>query len=74
MRDISEYDEYEIDEAEIEKAMRILKAHNPDNATPEDAIDFLVYLRSIVHELAHESDIEDLDKLYERYAKEKEVK
>lgn len=67
MTDLSRYKEYEITEEDIDKALHILSVYDSANATSENAIDFLIYLRSGVHEFAHNNSPEALAKLYEQY-------
>lgn len=56
---------YELNEKDINSVIRYLKIHDPQNATPEKAIEFLESLSSGVHELAH-SNPELLEKLQEQ--------
>jgi hypothetical protein len=70
MTDISQYKDWELNEAEIDKAIHILKVSRPDiPATPENAIDFLEFLRTEVHILGHNATDEELKKLYDKYSK-----
>jgi hypothetical protein len=63
-------DDYELTEADIDKVINLLKIIDPENATPEQAIDFLEYHRSLIHQLAHRDDI-DLEDLYKKFKKSK---
>lgn len=62
--------DYEINEKDIDAVLRFLKATDPDNATPEMAIELLEYLQATFHTMAHEN----LDKLEEIYADLKKQK
>ena len=55
--------EYEINEKDIDSVIRWLKIHDPENATPETAIEILEEMHARVHLLAHEEP-ELLDKIY----------
>ena len=45
---------YQINETDIEGAIRFLEVTDPDNATPEVAIELLEHLKASFHTLAHE--------------------
>lgn len=60
---------YELNEKDIDSTISYLKTIDPENATPEMAIDFLEELQARVHVLAHENP-ELLEKIY-RELKEK---
>jgi hypothetical protein len=72
MVDFRKLKDYEIDEAEIDKAIHILSVYDPENATPEKAIDFLVWLRTEVHSIAHNSAPGELEELYKKYTEQSE--
>lgn len=55
--------EYEINEKDIDSVINYLKTVDPENATPEMAIDFLEQLQASVHMMAHENP-ELLEKIY----------
>ena len=74
MADSSKYEDYELTEEDIDKAIHILSVYDPENATPENAIDFLEYMRSVVHEAAHDTTPEQLQKLYEQFTAQKKDK
>ncbi len=69
MKDFTQFDEYELNEADIDKVLNYLKIVDPDNATPENAIDFLEYYQSLFHEAGHITRDEDLEKLYNEFTK-----
>lgn len=69
MADFTKFDEYELNEEDIDKVLNYLKIVDPENATPENAIDFLEYYQSLFHEAGHISSDADLQKLYEEFAK-----
>lgn len=72
MIDLSKYEEYEISEADVDKAIHILSVYDPKNATPEKAVDFLIYLRTVVHDFAvHNSNPEDLERVYKQFTEQR---
>lgn len=54
---------YELNEKDIDSTINFLRTIDPDNATPEMAIEFLEELQAGVHKLAHTSP-EQLTELY----------
>lgn len=64
--------EYQINEKDIDSTIRYLKTVDPENATPEMAIDFLEELHARVHILAHQNP-DLLEKIYKEL-KEKKAK
>ena len=68
MRDFTSFEEYELNESDIDKAIHILSVLQHKNASPEEAIDFLEWLRTEVHINAHYMDSEELIKLYDQYS------
>ena len=62
--------EYEINEKDIDSVIRWLKIHDPENATPETAIEILEEIHARVHLLAHE-DPESLEKIYKELREKK---
>jgi hypothetical protein len=64
MTDFSKFKEYELDEAEIDKAIHILTVYNGKKPTPEEAIDFLIWLRTQVHLKAKNLSTEKLVEMY----------
>ena len=63
---------YQINEKDIDSALRFLKATNPEHATPEMAIELLEFLQSTFHAMSHE-DSEKLKELYEEFKKQKDL-
>jgi hypothetical protein len=49
---------YEIIEKDIDSAIRWLQIHDPEHATPEDAIGLLETLQQMAHQLGHVMDEE----------------
>ena len=64
---------YQINETDIEGAIRFLEVTDPDNATPEVAIELLEHLKASFHTLAHE-DPKKLAEIYEELKKQKQLK
>jgi hypothetical protein len=64
------YEQYEINEADIDKAIHSLSVYYGEQVTPEEAIDFLIWSSAYIHsEMQHgrkPSDVEDFIKLYPR--------
>jgi hypothetical protein len=67
------YKDYEINEKDIDSVLNYLRIFDPEHATPENAIDFIEYLRTGVHEIAHNSP-ERLEELYAAFTKQKSEK
>lgn len=70
MVNFSKLEDYEINEKDIDSVLNYLKIFDPANATPENAIDFLEWLRTGVHEIAH-SNPEKLEEMYKEYTAQK---
>ena len=64
---------YEITEKDIDTVLKILKANDSENATPEMAIAVLEELQMRVHELSH-TNPEKLVEIYKKLKKEKLLK
>ena len=60
---------YELNEKDIESTLGFLRVYDPDNATPEKAIDFLEYLYAGVHRISH-TDPDKLEDLYELFRRD----
>ncbi|HEV2403389.1 MAG TPA: hypothetical protein VGS08_04260 [Candidatus Saccharimonadales bacterium] len=56
--------QYELNEKDIDSAIRYLKTIDPENATPEMAIAFLEQLQASVHMMSH-ANPELLEKIYQ---------
>lgn len=65
-----QYDQYEINEADIDKTIHALSVHYGEEVTPEEAIDFLIWSSAYIHsEMQHgrkPENIDDFIKLYPR--------
>jgi hypothetical protein len=63
-------EQYEINEADIDKAIHSLSVHYGEQVTPEEAIDFLIWSSAYIHsEMQHgrkPGNVEDFIKLYPR--------
>jgi len=59
---------YEINEADIDATIAYLKTVDPAHATPEDAITFLEYYQTMIHQLGHTLNDEQMKQLYEEFA------
>lgn len=66
-------DGYELNEKDIDSTLNFLRIYDPDNATPEKAIDFLEYLYASVHKMRHDNP-EKLEELYDLFKKDAEKK
>ena len=64
---------YKMTEKDIDQMISVLKTIDPNNATPEMAIEMLEHLHATVHVMKHENP-EELEKIYEELMKEKEGK
>lgn len=64
---------YQINEKDIDSVIRFLKVTDPENATPEMAIELLEHLKASFHTMAHE-DPEKLEEIYKELKKQKELK
>ena len=59
-------DGYELNEKDIDSTLNFLRIYDPNNATPEKAIDFLEYLHAGVHKMGH-ANPDKLEELYELF-------
>jgi len=59
-------EDYELNEKDIDSTISWLRIVDPKNAKPENAIDFLVYLRTVIHQEWHENS-QDLEKYYNEF-------
>ena len=62
------FEPYELNEADIDKTIAYLKTIDPDHATPEDAIAYLEYYRTVIHELGHQLSDKELSQLYDDFS------
>lgn len=58
---------YDLNEQDIDGVIRFLKVYDPENATPEVAIDFLTYMKLNLRKTIGENDPEKLTELYEQF-------
>ena len=63
---------YQITEKDIDVVLRFLKATDPEQATPEMAIEILEHLHTTFHTMSH-TDPDALAKIYEDLKKQKEM-
>ncbi|OGL21740.1 hypothetical protein A2707_00065 [Candidatus Saccharibacteria bacterium RIFCSPHIGHO2_01_FULL_45_15] len=61
-------DSYEINQKDIDSTLNFLRIYDQKNATPENAVLFLEYLQSGVHNMARDNP-EKLEKIYEQFLK-----
>jgi len=64
---------YQMNEKDIEGVINYLKIFDPENATPEMAIELLEYMQATYHNMTHD-DPEQLKKMYEDLQKKKKLK
>lgn len=65
---MSDFKPYEMNEADIDKMIAYLKTIDPEHATPEDAIAYLEYYQTVIHELGHQLSDDELQQLYEEFS------
>lgn len=65
---MSDFKPYEMNEADIDKTIAYLKTIDPEHATPEDAIAYLEYYQTVIHELGHQLSDDELKQLYEEFS------
>lgn len=68
---MNDFKPYEMSEADIDKTIAYLKTIDPDHATPEDAIAYLEYYQTVIHELGHQLNDEELSQLYKEFSSER---
>jgi hypothetical protein len=65
-----QYEQYEINEADIDKTIHALSVFYNESIKPEEAIDFLIWMSAYTHsEMQHgrkPENVEDFIKLYPR--------
>lgn len=62
---------YKLNEKDIDSVLEYLKREDPENATPEMAVELLEHYKAKFHELAH-TDPDKLKEIYEELKKSKE--
>ena len=65
---MSDFKPYEMNEADIDKTIAYLKTIDPEHATPDDAIAYLEYYQTVIHELGHQLSDDELKQLYEEFS------
>lgn len=65
---MSDFKPYEMTEADIDKTIAYLKTIDPEHATPDDAIAYLEYYQTVIHELGHQLSDNELKQLYEEFS------
>jgi len=71
MKDEKIFEEYQIDESDIDKIIAYLKIVDPENATPENAISFLKHYAKRFHEMGHVLSDEQLRDFYDQFKNNK---
>jgi len=61
---------YKLNEKDIESVIKFLKTIDPENATPEMAIELLEHLKAGIHTMVHENP-EKLKEIYEELKRQK---
>lgn len=61
---------YQINEKDIDSVLQFLKVTDPENATPEVAIDLLEHLKASFHVMAHNNP-EKLKEIYKELKRNK---
>lgn len=64
---------YQINQKDIDSVVNFLKITDPENATPEVAIQLLEHFKATFHELAHEN-LDGLQELYEKLKREQKIR
>lgn len=64
---------YEINEKDIDSVLNFLKRTDPENATPEMAIEILEHLKATFHSLSH-TNPDQLVKIYEELKKKRKTR
>jgi len=67
MTDEKSFEEYQINETDIDKVITYLKIVDPENATPENAIAFLEHYSKRFHEMGHVLLDDQLKALYDKF-------
>jgi hypothetical protein len=71
MTDEKSFEEYQINETDIDKVIAYLKIVDPENATPENAIAFLEDYAKRFHEMGHVLPDDQLKDLYDKFKNNK---
>jgi len=65
---MSDFKEYEASQEDIDKVVAYLKTIDPEHATPQDAIDFLVQYQEKFHKLGTVLTDDEMSQLYDEFA------
>lgn len=68
---MADYEPYEASQEDIDKVIAYLKTTDPENATPEYAIEFLKKYQTIFHGLGRVLTDEEMKKLYDEFAEDR---
>lgn len=71
MTDLNKFEEYQINEADIDKIIAYLKTIDPIMATPENAIAFLKRYAERFHEMGHVLSDDELRDFYDKFKNDK---
>ena len=71
MTDEKSFEEYQINETDIDKVIAYLKIVDSENATPENAIAFLEDYAKRFHEMGHVLPDDQLNVLYDKFKNNK---
>ncbi len=71
MTDYKKFEDYEWSEKDLDKVLNFLRIFDPENATQENAIDFLIFYGTAIHEIGHTATDEELEQLYKKFATSK---
>lgn len=70
MKNVDDQIGYDLNEADIDAVLRYMQLNDPENATPERAVRFLVTWKKSLRERDINSPLEaDLDEFYEQFSK-----
>lgn len=68
-----QFDQYELNEADIEKTIHALSVHYGEPITPEEAIDFLIWSSAYIHsEMQHGRKVGEVNDFIKDYPRLKE--
>jgi hypothetical protein len=69
---MADYEPYEASQEDIDKVIAYMKTTDPENATPEYAIEFLKKYQTIFHGLGTVLTDEEMKKLYDEFAEDRQ--
>ncbi|GAC1371288.1 MAG: hypothetical protein NVSMB39_4900 [Candidatus Saccharimonadales bacterium] len=68
-----QFDQYELNEQDIDKTIRALSVHYGEPVTPEEAIDFLIWSSAYIHsEVQHGRKVGDINDFIKDYPRLKD--